>query len=120
MVWTFMMIVLPAMMLKGLHWGYTRFYLGWFLKPVDLFTEDDKYRYFHRPNETPTKPVIVQEVKQEEKQEDAVDKCPVGPVLRLFGIGKKKPDGHPSLSNKDILREAANSSAASAKMQWLQ
>ena len=109
-----MMIVLPAMMLKGLHWGYTRFYLGWFLKPVDLFTEDDKYRYFHRPNESPTKPVVVQEEKHEEKVEDAasdIDKCPVGPVLRIFGLHKKKPEGHPS---REILREAAS---APAKMQ---
>ena len=68
-----MMIVLPAMMLKGLHWGYTRFYLGWFLKPVDLFTEDEKYRYFHRPNESLTKPIVVQEEKHEEKVEDDGD-----------------------------------------------
>ena len=108
-----MMIVLPAMMLKGLHWGYTRF-MGWagFLKPVDLFTEDDKYRYFIRPNDSVVKPVVVKEEKLEKKEEASdIDKCPVGPVLRIFGLHKKKPEGHPS---REILREAA---ATPAKMQ---
>ena len=47
-----MMFVLPMMMFKGLHWGYTRFYLMRFNTPITQ-TDDDKLRRFDKEDTTP-------------------------------------------------------------------
>ena len=59
MVWTFLMIMLPAMMLKTLHYGYTRFYLQRTGMIQDAAAKDDDVDY---------------------------SKCPVHKYLKMFGI----------------------------------
>ena len=51
------MFVLPAMMLKGLHWGYTRFYINSkFFKPVN-YTDDDLVRRYDKEGYVPVVPL---------------------------------------------------------------
>ena len=101
-----MMFVLPMMMFKGLHWGYTRFYLNRFCKPKD-YTEDDKIRRFH-PDDAILNPVAKATATDKQKTETKESKCPVSPALRVFGLQNKKPPGHPSSDGKttqEILAE---------------
>lgn len=95
-----MMFVVPMMLFKGLHWGYNRFYIGMFFKPLN-YTEDEIYRRYDKPvdkNALAAQPIIVELAKDEKEKENAaeaddgnIDACPVAPMLRLFGLDKKKP-----------------------------
>ena len=100
------MFVLPAMMLKGLHWGYTRFYLGYYFKPVS-YTDDDKLRRFDKEGYVPVVPQSMLQQSEEENTEGdgksledgGITACPVAPILWLFGLHKaKKPANHEVLA----------------------
>ena len=89
-----MMFVLPAMMLKGLHWGYTRYFYNRYWKPLD-YVDEEFVRRFHPDDAVlmPRKPVLD---PAKATQEDRLALCPMGPVLKLMGVHKrKKPLGHP-------------------------
>ena len=112
-----MMFVLPAMLLKGLHWGYTKFWLNRFAQPLN-YTEDEKLRRFH-PDEddsllSKTSAVNLKGLDTDKGKEDEAA-CPVAPVLRLFGLHKTKPPGHPPEAKEDLLREVSKSTTT--KMQ---
>lgn len=92
-----MMFVVPMMLFKSFHWGYTRFNIGIFFKPLN-YTEDEIYRRYDKPedkNALTAQPIIVELAKDEKEKEnaeaDGIDACPVAPMLRLFGLDKKKP-----------------------------
>ncbi len=110
------MFVMPAMMLKGVHWGYTKFYLQRFIKPIN-YTEDEFIRRFHPDDDLLIKkntvPVTAEDVKHMTKEEahasgGDLSLCPVGPVLKLFGLGKKKPSVHPPEAKEELLNELSN------------
>lgn len=52
------MFVMPAMMLKGAHWGYTKVYLARFARNYE-YTEDEFIRRFHPDNDLLIKPLAV-------------------------------------------------------------
>ena len=114
------MFVLPAMMLKGLHWGYTRFYINSkFFKPVN-YTDDDLVRRYDKEGYVPVVPLSAQKEEQEEKDEDkesgGISACPVAPVLWLFGLhNAKKPKNHEKLSKEEILKEISEQKTAALK-----
>uniref|UniRef100_A0A7S3MKP5 Uncharacterized protein n=1 Tax=Favella ehrenbergii TaxID=182087 RepID=A0A7S3MKP5_9SPIT len=105
------MFVLPAMMLKGLHWGYTRFIIQRFWRPLD-YTEDNFIRRFH-----PDDAVIIKKPTLEVAREGAsggdISLCPMAPALKLMGLHKKKPPGHPP-TPKEVL-DSVNSRVAATQ-----
>ena len=112
------MFVLPAMMLKGLHWGYTRFYINSkFFKPVN-YTDDDLVRRYDKEGYVPVVPLSAQKEEQEEKDKESggISACPVAPVLWLFGLhNAKKPKNHEKLSKEEILKEISEQKTAALK-----
>ena len=88
------------MMLKGMHWGYTRFYLNPFFKPLD-YTEDEFIRRFHPDSAVLLKPKVLTNTDAT-KEGDRLALCPVGPALRAMGLGKK-PLGHPTILSSSVL-----------------
>ena len=87
------MFVLPAMMLKGVHWGYTRYFYNRYWKPLD-YTEDDVIRRFH-PDDAILEPKPKLNAANTVKEGDRILLCPMYPALKLMGLSKKKPPGHP-------------------------
>ena len=110
------MFVFPAMMLKGLHWGYTRFYLNSkFFKPVNYTDDDLGVRRYDKEGYVPIVPLSAAKDETEEKDKESGDisACPVAPVLWLFGLHKaKKPKNHEKLSKEEILKEITEQKTA--------
>ena len=115
------MFVLPAMILKGAHMGYTRFmiYTGWY-KPI-FFTESNGLRIYH-PDEMNKQPIsqikAAKEKEMKEKKEEGLDisLCPVAPALRAMGLHKKKPPGHPKTgASKELLQELTKAKTLNAQ-----
>ena len=108
------MFVLPAMLLKGLHWGYTRFYLMRFQQPY--LTDDEKLQRFDKADERREMLSTPQYVKVDLPEGEESALCPVAPFLRLFGLHKGKPSNHPSAQTKDEI-VAEVTAATKVKMQ---
>ncbi len=85
------MFVMPAMMLKGVHWGYHKFYVQRFVKPLN-YTEDEFIRRFHPDDAVLIKKPTAEEIKKMTKEEahasgGDISLCPARPFLKAFGLG---------------------------------
>lgn len=108
-----MMFVLPMMLFKGLHWGYTRFFLMRFNQPITQ-TDDEKLRRFDKEDTTPAAYAKASEpaVEVEADEESA---CPVAPALKLFGLYKTKPAGHPPSAKAELISEINTKNSVKAQ-----
>ena len=106
------MFVVPMMIGKGLHWGNTRFYLGYLFKPVN-YIDVGTIRHYHKEGYVPIVPkqevekIEQQDEVEEDKEEGGIAACPIAPVLWLFGLHKaKKPANHAKLVEMKSQEEA--------------